>query len=887
LIAGTSLDKAKRVMSSQLRSGSDSKERDHKEVENIDADHGKNEDDQEEEHEENIVGGSAHHSSTATVTSSTTSQTSSSGSRKSRRASLRRDKLAPSYFRSYDPMQIVTPEQLNGFSLLVSTPIWIFDSIERKNRYSNPAGLNLWSASTLDEFLNRSMTDMSAASVARTQECQNRIERAQVVQDMWTFYPKGKARTVQLTMTAVRLSPDEDHCSILVVGNMITPSSSNSNNSNGRSSFSSLSSNNSISIGGSSSNATANPTSAAPATSTPIATKTVSDANSDLGSKKKFSNSTTAGKNKCAEENIVESATTNGYNVVTSEEEVKDESKRGAKAEEKEEEKDEDDDDSYVDDNIPLNHILDAGSNHTGRNNQMTAIDGDNPLNQEILRGVEIIRHLPMAVCQFDMKGRVMFQNPAAYLPLSDDDEEKEIEESEDDESLMDDMDTDDESEFYDQLFEQHYGGVQTISSNNGRGNFMDRFVNKKVARELLDSLQDKPKEKRSNSITSTSSSEVAECTDLTNITTVCIEAELRTSTKGRTQWSAIQLRKTKDPVTSRPVILYSAQDKSDAMEAKREREARLQKSEFLAIMAHEIRTPLHQVTGFIDLLELDACSNPITTTSSSSAITTTKKNMAFTETDSSIQNALFPPNTINIDGAALSSIDRPSSVKKSLSTSLINTRSPRWPSIAIPKQSIGNLTGEQRGYIKLLKSSANQLMTVISDVLDYSKLEAGKMKTERIPFELLSVVQGSMEAVRGRCEEKGLSLTLEYGGSDDDEYDCDDDEGDHEGSGVNNGINDRRKTIRRRRSLDGKADNLRPPMRRKIGRTHSFKNEDKNKWDSCPNIKSNDIPFRILGDPNRLRQVLLNLLSNAVKFTEKGGIHIRVSSFTKKEHFF
>ncbi|OEU06123.1 hypothetical protein FRACYDRAFT_161001, partial [Fragilariopsis cylindrus CCMP1102] len=138
-------------------------------------------------------------------------------------------------------------------------------------------------------------------------------------------------------------------------------------------------------------------------------------------------------------------------------------------------------------------------------------------------------------------------------------------------------------------------------------------------------------------------------------------------------------------------------------------------KSEFLAIMAHEIRTPLHQVTGFIDLLELDA---------------------------------------------------------------------------------LGNLTHEQRGYIKLLKSSANQLMTVISDVLDYSKLEAGKMKIERIPFELLSVVQGSMEAVRGSCEEKGLTLTLEYG-----------------------------------------------------------------------------------GDPNRLRQVLLNLLSNAVKFTEKGGIHVQVSS--------
>jgi CheY-like chemotaxis protein len=86
---------------------------------------------------------------------------------------------------------------------------------------------------------------------------------------------------------------------------------------------------------------------------------------------------------------------------------------------------------------------------------------------------------------------------------------------------------------------------------------------------------------------------------------------------------------------------------------------------------------------------------------------------------------------------------------------------------------------------------------------LDYSKLEAGKMKLERIPYQPLNVVEGSLAVVRGSCEEKGLQLTLKWG---------------------------------------------------------------------------KDIPFRILGDPNRLRQVLLNLLSNSVKFTVKGGIHVEVS---------
>ncbi len=289
-------------------------------------------------------------------------------------------------------------------------------------------------------------------------------------------------------------------------------------------------------------------------------------------------------------------------------------------------------------------------------------------LDSQTLRGVEMLRHLPVPVCQFDMSGKMMFQNPEATMYRS-----KEIT------SLMTDEKLD-----------------RAQQNSVSQGDFLDRFIDTKVGEDILQKIQ-------SNK-------------DFHDEITMNFQANLRTRHGPR--WSAIQLRRTSDPVTAQDVILYSSKDMTDAIQAKKEREASIKKSEFLAIMAHEIRTPLHQVTGFIDLLDHT------------------------------------------------------------------------------------NLDKEQRSFVKLLKSSAQGLMIVINDVLDYSKLEAGKMKIESIPYEPLSVLEGSMAAVRASCEEKNLFLTMDW---------------------------------------------------------------------------NKNIPFKVMGDPNRLRQVLLNIFSNAVKFTRQGGIQVQV----------
>ena len=116
-------------------------------------------------------------------------------------------------------------------------------------------------------------------------------------------------------------------------------------------------------------------------------------------------------------------------------------------------------------------------------------------------------------------------------------------------------------------------------------------------------------------------------------------------------------------------------------------------------------------------------------------------------------------------------------------------------------------LTAEQREWLDTVQTAGKSLLGILNDILDLSKIDAGKLEIESVPFSLRSLMDEACRTFSFQAKQKSLRLlcTVEPAAPD--------------------------------------------------------------SW---------------MGDPGRLRQVLLNLIGNALKFTEAGSVTAHVSSIEK-----
>ncbi len=75
-------------------------------------------------------------------------------------------------------------------------------------------------------------------------------------------------------------------------------------------------------------------------------------------------------------------------------------------------------------------------------------------------------------------------------------------------------------------------------------------------------------------------------------------------------------------------------------------------------------------------------------------------------------------------------------------------------------------LSPSQKEMAELIASSGRSLNGILSDILDLSKIEAGRAELDEAPFNLRQVVSAAAEIFRVRADDKGLAFDLDVGGS-------------------------------------------------------------------------------------------------------------------------
>jgi two-component system sensor kinase len=111
-------------------------------------------------------------------------------------------------------------------------------------------------------------------------------------------------------------------------------------------------------------------------------------------------------------------------------------------------------------------------------------------------------------------------------------------------------------------------------------------------------------------------------------------------------------------------------------------------------------------------------------------------------------------------------------------------------------------LDDQQRNYVGIVKESANALLMLLNDILDLSKIEAGRMELEHIQFSVRDVAVQAARLLAVNAAQKGLELICRV---------------------------------------------------------------------------APEVPADVVGDPNRVRQIIVNLVGNAVKFTSQGEVVVDI----------
>ncbi|HYE43089.1 MAG TPA: ATP-binding protein, partial [Caulobacteraceae bacterium] len=68
-------------------------------------------------------------------------------------------------------------------------------------------------------------------------------------------------------------------------------------------------------------------------------------------------------------------------------------------------------------------------------------------------------------------------------------------------------------------------------------------------------------------------------------------------------------------------------------------------------------------------------------------------------------------------------------------------------------------MDGAQKSYVQAARASADHMLGLINDLLDFARIEAGKLELENAPVDLEALVQGVAELLSPRCHERGLEI--------------------------------------------------------------------------------------------------------------------------------